>query len=233
MNNLSVNFDFNTNKKAPYAVKFLVGLFYVLLLSVLITQIIFSITHYQAKVYGESMQNTLNSKGGNKNDIVFVNKFKKANVGDIIVASDPFGTQIIKRVIAVENDRIRYEYIENEGRCVLYINGEKKDETYIKSNITENVNLLEKILPGGFNCILENVQLNDNGTLEEGDDYFEYIVPKNHIFVMGDNREKSQDSREYGAIKKDSVLGVVEYVLYYGESKIEFWFERMFGINIK
>ncbi len=40
----------------------------------------------------------------------------------------------------------------------------------------------------------------------------EYVVPKGHIYVLGDNREVSEDSRKFGAVPLDRVLGkIVSY----------------------
>lgn len=42
------------------------------------------------------------------------------------------------------------------------------------------------------------------GVLENG-----YVVPQDSYFLLGDNREESCDSREYGAVEKDKVKGIV------------------------
>lgn len=65
---------------------------------------------------------------------------------------------------------------------VIYINGKKLKESYI----SDSTNLL----PGNF--------------LQEG---IEIAVPERKLFVMGDNRQHSSDSREFGPIPMQSIIG--------------------------
>jgi signal peptidase I len=117
----------------------------------------------------------------------------KPKRGDIIVFKLPTNTSIdyIKRVVALPGETVQMR----EGR--LYINDKMiHRETvgfskYIEADGTE-INLTEYIetLPGGvMHQIYEET---DNGPL---DDTPVYTVPKGHYFMMGDNRDHSQDSR--------------------------------------
>lgn len=74
------------------------------------------------------------------------------------------------------------EYIEYKDN-VLYINGEKYDEKYLNSDV-----------------ITEDFSLKD---LDHT------IIPDNMYLVLGDNRMDSMDSRDYGLIKKDQIIGKV------------------------
>jgi len=58
------------------------------------------------------------------------------------------------------------------------------------------------------NYINANTPLANNGFLQEG---IPITVPENHIFVMGDNREVSSDSRIFGPIPISSLIGQVFY----------------------
>jgi signal peptidase I len=66
----------------------------------------------------------------------------------------------------------------------VMVNGQLLNETYIGSQTTA--------MPGGF--------------IQDG---VEVVVPANHLFVMGDNRARSSDSREFGFIPLDDIIGKV------------------------
>ncbi len=71
--------------------------------------------------------------------------------------------------------------IENQQ---VYVNGQKIDEPYISAATT--------LIPGNF--VQEGVPIE---------------VPEDHYFVMGDNRPRSSDSREFGPIPVSSIVGQV------------------------
>ena len=93
---------------------------------------------------------------------------------------------IVKRVIAVGGQTVRIDY----GSSKVYVDGVALDEPYI----------LEQTMfyPGGDLSIQE------------------MEVPEGHVFVMGDNRNNSSDSRHYelGAIDNRYLLGEVVTVLF-------------------
>lgn len=107
--------------------------------------------------------------------------------GDIIVARKlafQNGEPIVKRVIATEGQRVRIDYDENYVLRV-YVDGVKLEENYIN----------EEMRP-----VYEAPM--------------EVTVGENCIFVMGDNRNHSADSRfeTIGQIKLDQVLGKVLFI---------------------
>ncbi len=140
-------------------------------------------------VDGISMMPTLEN-----GDKMIVNKISytidKPDRFDIIVFHAPEQKDYIKRVIGLPGDSV--EYIDD----VLYINDEAYPESYLdlyKKGITE-------------------------GTLTEDFKLFEKIekqvVPEGHVFVLGDNRRKSKDSRHIGAIEIEDIIGTTKFVFW-------------------
>lgn len=130
--------------------------------------------------------------------------------GDIVVFRLPSDTAIdyIKRVVGLPGDRIQVR------RGVLHINGEavwrKEIEGYPLSSQGKVRQFLEAF-PGR----------SDTHTILElyGDQGFrdrtkEYRVPQGHLFVMGDNRDGSQDSRfdQVGFVPLENVIGKAQLV---------------------
>ena len=137
-------------------------------------------------VDGESMNPTLQDK-----DRMVVTKIGEPKRFDIVVFHAPDGRDYIKRVIGLPGDRIEYK------NDVLYINGKAYNEPY-----------LEK-----YKKRLNDGTLTYSFTLKEtavGSD----TVPKDSLFVMGDNRRESKDSRKIGAIPMKKVIGTSNVVYY-------------------
>ena len=136
------------------------------------------------KVQGESMQPTLQ-----ENDRLYVNRlFYTPKKGDVVIfkpSSDP-KRPYVKRVIATEGDTV---YIDFETGDV-YVNDQVIDEPYIKAKTTRSGSYIaEQIASGNYS--------KDNPI----------VIEKGKIFVMGDNRNNSRDSREIGQVPKSELIG--------------------------
>jgi signal peptidase I len=117
------------------------------------------------------------------------------NRGDVIVfrlPSDP-SVNYIKRVIGLPGDTVVYE------RHRLTING-KKIELRPGEDESFNVPVFVEDLDGRAHDILVT-----NPEFSTRDNT--YQVPDGHYFVMGDNRDRSKDSRFIGAIPEEFLVG--------------------------
>ncbi len=140
-------------------------------------------------VSGDSMQNTLQ----NDDRLIISDLFYEPEYGDIVVVEDRTAgmeTPIVKRVIATEGQTVR---VERDG---ISVDGVKLTEDYV---FTDGFNYYYDLDPFAFA---------DNETLvEEFGKYYEFVVPEGEIFVLGDHRNDSRDSRYYGTVREDAVLG--------------------------
>ncbi|ADU30778.1 signal peptidase I [Evansella cellulosilytica] len=147
-------------------------------------------------VDGQSMMPTLGH-----NDRMIVNKISytigEPDRFDIVVFHAPQNKDYIKRVIGLPGDTL---YYEND---VLYINGQAVEEPYLDEFKKEATRLP---FTGDFN-------------LEE--DYGYDVIPDGHVFVLGDNRQHSKDSRHIGVIPYEEIVG---------KANIVFWPISDFGV---
>lgn len=133
-------------------------------------------------VDGESMMPTLED-----GDRMIVNKIGyeigEPDRFDIVVFHAPEEKDYIKRVIGLPGDHVAYKNDQ------LYINGEPLPEPYLDVKKEE---------------IIEGV-LTEDFTLE---DYTEVtVIPEGYVFVMGDNRRYSKDSRMIGLVSMEEIIG--------------------------
>ena len=132
-----------------------------------------------AYVDGPSMQNTLQDGEA----LAVSNLFYTPEQGDIVVFQAPDSSiegGIVKRVIATEGQTVDIDFETWE----VFVDGEVIDEHYV--NFVQGINML-------------NYYNTD----------FPLTVPEGHIFVMGDNRNHSADSRcsDIGLIPEQCVVG--------------------------
>jgi signal peptidase I len=148
----------------------------------------------------ESMEHTLDI-----NDRVLVNKvvykFREPDRGEIVVfkspeawRSDPAEEDFIKRVIATGGDRV----VCCDDQHRLVVNGHSLDEPYLYRDI--------------------------DGTADPAsEEPFDVTVPKSRLWVMGDHRSHSGDSRERFLRTKDPQASTIPADSVVGRAFVVFW----------
>jgi len=165
------------------------------------------------KIPSQSMEETLLV-----GDHLLVNKFVFADTngggppllpyrdvrrGDIIVFKYPFPPHqhFVKRVIGLPGDRLRI--VERQ----VYINGGPLPEPYkIHRAGAYSSSVADDFPPpeGTYYFRMESSWREQLEILRQGD---ELVIPRGKYFVMGDNRDNSQDSRYWGLVDRDNIIG--------------------------
>jgi len=104
-------------------------------------------------------------------------------LGDLVGVSRPGEKDFIKRVIGLPGDRV--SCCDPDGR--IYVNGQGVDEPYVDNN--------------------SPLDVPTNPRVCQSRRFDEVLVPPGQLFVMGDHRIVSQDSRCQGTIPIDNVIG--------------------------
>ena len=154
--------------------------------------LIFVFLMRMVSVVGPSMTPTL--LNGDRLTLLSNTIYSDPKPGDVVVATVPTYSDeeaIVKRVIAVEGQTVDIQY-DAGGAATVYVDGEAQVEPYIN----------ETMLHASY------------GTID-----FPVTVPEGCVFVMGDNRNHSADSRypHIGIFDKRYILGRVLMVVWPGQ----------------
>jgi len=152
---------------------------------------------------------------------------KNPERGDVVVFKTPADnrTDYIKRLIGLPGDTL--QIIEGE----LYLNSQKIQRNKVEITFNINcgnrkldINAFEELLPGGEKYI---AVYNKEGTMQNTD---KFIVPDEHYFFMGDNRDCSKDSRflsSVGYVTFNNLVGKASMIFFSNDKKkgnfFEFW----------
>jgi len=145
-------------------------------------------------------------------DFILVNKlvyrFSEPQRGDIVVFKYPIEPKIdfIKRIVALpgEEVEVRNNQVFINGKPLPLIEVGRGEENGLRKVI------YEEVMPEG---IKHKVQFYEDFPFSKRD-FGPVVVPPNHYFVMGDNRDNSEDSRYWGFLPKENVVGKA-FVIYF------------------
>jgi signal peptidase I len=139
--------------------------------------------------------------------------------GDIIVFRFPENESVnyIKRVVALPGDRI---HVKNNQ---IFLNGEAQERVYVDkydfvdNNCSASVTkrYTENLKGVEHDVLINNVPSALATAPRNGDDI---VVPEDSVFVMGDNRDNSEDSRRWMFVRYDQIKGKAHFVAFSWDS---------------
>lgn len=139
------------------------------------------------KVNGSSMFPTLNDQALGFSNILAYELFGLNRFDVVIVYVESMDEYLVKRVIALPNETIEFK------QDILYINGTAVAEGFI------NPAYLQQIKTPTRNFTM---------------DFGPVTLAENEVFLMGDNRPFSSDSRIFGSFKLDAILSKDIYIFF-------------------
>ena len=143
--------------------------------------------------------------------------------GDVIIFKPPHtNLDYIKRLIGLPGDRIE---VQNGNLTInsnlLEYENIREDSKVLKNGRVIKINVLKETLPNGISYEIYNYL---DGS--PGDNTKEFVVPENHYFFMGDNRDNSNDSRFWGTVEFNRLVGKAQIIFFStedGSTILEFW----------
>lgn len=157
----------------------------VLLLSAVLGLTVSLMVFRPIEINGSSMVPTLE-----QNDRVLANIYPEVDRFDVIVFRDRNDQPVVKRVIGLPGETVRYEDDQ------LYVDGKPMVEPFLKDSSLQEIR-------GSWTS---------DFSLEEV--IGQPAIPNDSYFVLGDNRRFSLDSRVYGTVPEEAIIGEVIMVLH-------------------
>ena len=141
---------------------------------------------------------------------------KSPKRGDIIVFKLPTKESInyVKRLVAMPGETIKISegmiYVKKKGANVFRMYSQKLMEPFFDDQYNADIMRLQE---NNTNRNYEVLNLSSNSILDNTN---EFLVPDDHYFFMGDNRDNSSDSRDtrntVGFVPKENIIGKVRFI---------------------
>jgi len=154
--------------------------------------------------------------------------YRQIKRGDIVVFLHPdprqAGTYVVKRIIGIPGDHLRLK----DG--VVYRNGEKLNEPYVihtLGNYDPYRDEFPSVTPE-MATVIPDWRLTMRNYIHDG----ELVVPPGRFFAMGDNRDVSYDSRYWGFIPQENVIGRPLFIYWSFETPEDQWQKTSVGDRV-
>lgn len=141
---------------------------------------------------------------------------KSPKRGDIIVFKLPTKESInyVKRLVAMPGETIKISegmiYVKKKGANEFRMYSQKIMEPFFDDQYNAEIMRLQE---NNTNRNYEVLNLSNNSMLDNTN---EFLVPNDHYFFMGDNRDNSSDSRDIrntvGFVPKENIIGKVRFI---------------------
>lgn len=132
------------------------------------------------------------------NTLIPTGKPKRAQIALFRWPVNPAVT-FVKRVIGLPGDKV--SYIDK----VLYINGKKQAQTYLGTAVDrENNPVPVQVYSENLGGYTHHIWIRSG---VPSTNFKDLVVPKGYYFMMGDNRDNSDDSRSWGFVPQSAFLG--------------------------
>lgn len=131
--------------------------------------------------------------------------------GDVVVFKKPpeDKTDYIKRIIGLPGDTVQVKNGRLHINDVLVPREEIGQENWETEAGNFRYTRYIETLPNGVQHDI--YELTDNNQYDETE---EFVVPENHFFMMGDNRDNSLDSRKFGPVPAENLEGKARIIFY-------------------
>jgi len=151
----------------------------------------------------------------------YVLPYEEPKRGDIIVFRYPMDIRqnYVKRVMGVPGDHLR---IQDK---VLYVNGKKLDEPYAQHKFPDLEPYRDTFPSEPVGPVVDRAKQMLAEHVKDG----ELVVPPENFFAMGDNRDNSLDSRYWGFVPRENIIGKPLVIYWSYDAPTEDWVGNLGG----